>query len=70
MDEVDVVDLEAKVGKTPVALADLVTSGQINSVLIERINSAPVLAPEVPGAVATALTDAGFARTPRGLRLR
>ncbi|WP_292975164.1 ATP-dependent helicase [Mycobacterium sp.] len=53
-----------------VALAELVAAGQVNAILIERINSAPVLAPEVPGTVATALTDAGFARTPRGLRLR
>jgi ATP-dependent Lhr-like helicase len=53
-----------------VALADLVTAGRINSILIERVNSAPVLGPQLPGTVAAALTDAGFARTPRGLRLR
>ena len=53
-----------------VALADLVAAGRVNSILIERINSAPVLAPEVSATVVTALTDAGFARTPRGLRLR
>ena len=53
-----------------VALAELVAAGQVNSILIERINSASVLAPEVPATVVTALTDAGFARTPRGLRLR
>jgi ATP-dependent Lhr-like helicase len=53
-----------------VALAELVAAGQVNSILIERINSLSVLAPEVPGSVVTALTDAGFARTPRGLRLR
>jgi ATP-dependent Lhr-like helicase len=53
-----------------VALADLVAAGQVNSILIERINSAPVLGPQLPPTVATALTDAGFARTPRGLRLR
>ena len=53
-----------------VALADLVGAGRINGILIERINSAPVLAPQVSAAVVTALTDAGFARTPRGLRLR
>ncbi|UMB68460.1 ATP-dependent helicase [Mycobacterium paraterrae] len=52
------------------ALADLVAARQVNSILIERINSASVLAPEVPPSVVTALTDAGFARTPRGLRLR
>ncbi len=53
-----------------VALAELVAAGQVNSILIERINSLSVLAPEVPESVVTALTDAGFARTPRGLRLR
>jgi ATP-dependent Lhr-like helicase len=53
-----------------VALAELVAARQVNSILIERINSASVLAPEVPAAAVTALTDAGFARTPRGLRLR
>ncbi|MDT5090237.1 MAG: ATP-dependent helicase Lhr and Lhr-like helicase, partial [Mycobacterium sp.] len=53
-----------------VAVASLVATGQVNSILIERINSAPVLGPQLPPPVATALTDAGFARTPRGLRLR
>ncbi len=53
-----------------VALADLVTTGRVNAILIERINSAPVLAPQVSASVVTALSDAGFARTPRGLRLR
>src|SRR6202034_4171696 len=53
-----------------VALAELVSGGRVNSILIERINSAPVLAPQVSSTVAAALTDAGFARTPRGLRLR
>ncbi|MGB9251818.1 MAG: ATP-dependent helicase, partial [Mycobacterium sp.] len=53
-----------------VALADLVSAGRVNSILIERINSAPVLAPQVSSTVVAALTDAGFARTPRGLRLR
>jgi ATP-dependent Lhr-like helicase len=53
-----------------VALADLVTAGRVNSILVERINSAPVLAPQVSASVVTALSDAGFARTPRGLRLR
>ncbi|MDT7733297.1 MAG: ATP-dependent helicase Lhr and Lhr-like helicase, partial [Mycobacterium sp.] len=53
-----------------VAVASLVATGQVNSILIERINSAPVLGPQLPPTVATALTDAGFARTPRGLRLR
>ncbi len=53
-----------------VAIANLVAAGQVNSILIERINGAPVLGPQLPGTVATALTDAGFSRTPRGLRLR
>jgi ATP-dependent Lhr-like helicase len=53
-----------------VAVANLVAAGQVNSILIERINSAPVLGPQLPATVAAALTDAGFARTPRGLRLR
>jgi ATP-dependent helicase Lhr and Lhr-like helicase len=53
-----------------VALADLVGAGRVNGILIERVNSAPVLAPQVSAAVVTALTDVGFARTPRGLRLR
>jgi ATP-dependent helicase Lhr and Lhr-like helicase len=55
------------------ALADLVTGGRVDSVLVERINSVPVLGPQVSApiaAVATALSDVGFARTPRGLRLR
>jgi ATP-dependent Lhr-like helicase len=53
-----------------VAVADLVKTGRVNAILIERINSAPVLAPQVSASVVTALSDAGFARTPRGLRLR
>jgi ATP-dependent helicase Lhr and Lhr-like helicase len=53
-----------------VALADLVSGGRVNSILIERINSVPVLAPQVSSTVVAALTDSGFARTPRGLRLR
>ena len=53
-----------------VALADLVAARQVNSILIERVNSASVLASEVAAPVPTALIDAGFSRTPRGLRLR
>ncbi|MFZ1161631.1 ATP-dependent helicase [Mycobacterium sp.] len=53
-----------------VALADLVSVRRVNSILIERINSAPVLAPQVSSTVVAALSEAGFARTPRGLRLR
>jgi ATP-dependent Lhr-like helicase len=55
------------------AVADLVSAGRVESILVERIDSAPVLEPGASServAIATALTDAGFARTPRGLRLR
>ncbi|RDH77742.1 ATP-dependent helicase [Mycolicibacterium moriokaense] len=55
------------------ALADLVSARRVQSLLVERIDGEPVLAPDAQagqGAVVAALTDAGFARTPRGLRLR
>jgi ATP-dependent Lhr-like helicase len=55
------------------ALADLVTSGRVGSLLVEKINGVPVLEPVAEGeraAVQDALIGAGFARTPRGLRLR
>ena len=55
------------------ALADLVGTGRVQSVLVEKINGVPVLEPGDDGdraAVMAALTGAGFARTPRGLRLR
>jgi ATP-dependent Lhr-like helicase len=52
------------------ALADLVTARRVDSILVERINSVPVLGPQVSAPVVDALSDAGFARTPRGLRLR
>ncbi|MET0702210.1 MAG: ATP-dependent helicase [Mycobacterium sp.] len=55
------------------ALAELVTSRRIDALLVERINGLSVLdsgAPESHTAVAAALTEAGFSRTPRGLRLR
>ncbi len=55
------------------ALADLVGTGRVQSVLVEKINGVPVLEPGAEGdreAVLTALTGAGFSRTPRGLRLR
>jgi ATP-dependent Lhr-like helicase len=55
------------------ALADLVGSGRVQSLLVERINGVPVLEPGAEGeraAVQDALTGAGFTRTPRGLRLR
>ena len=55
------------------ALADLVASRRLQSLLVEKVNSGPVLDPapdERLIAVRDALTDSGFARTPRGLRLR
>ncbi|HKV18491.1 MAG TPA: crosslink repair DNA glycosylase YcaQ family protein, partial [Mycobacterium sp.] len=55
------------------ALADLVGTGRVQSLLVEKINGEPVLAPDASSdqsAVVAALTGAGFARTPRGLRLR
>ncbi|CQD05504.1 DEAD/DEAH box helicase [Mycolicibacterium conceptionense] len=55
------------------ALADLVSSGRMPSLLVERINGVAVLDPGVDAeraAVQDALTGAGFSRTPRGLRLR
>jgi ATP-dependent helicase Lhr and Lhr-like helicase len=52
------------------ALANLVTGGRAAAILVERINSVPVLGPQVSAAVVSALSDVGFARTPRGLRLR
>jgi len=55
------------------ALADLVSAGRVASILVERIDGVPVLEPVASAdreAVVAALIDAGFARTPRGLRLR
>jgi ATP-dependent helicase Lhr and Lhr-like helicase len=52
------------------ALAELVTAGRVSSILVERINGVAVLGPDVSAPVVSALSDAGFARTPRGLRLR
>ena len=55
------------------ALADLVGAGRVQSLLVEKVNGEPVLAPGAEAekdAVVAALTAAGFARTPRGLRLR
>ena len=55
------------------ALADLVSSGRVGSLLVEKVNGVPVLEPGAGGeraAVQDALIGAGFARTPRGLRLR
>jgi ATP-dependent Lhr-like helicase len=56
------------------ALADLVANRRVDSILIERIDGAPALQPPAgAGLVADALAglcEAGFVRTPRGLRLR
>jgi ATP-dependent Lhr-like helicase len=54
------------------ALAELVTARRVESILVERINSVPALQPLAggPSPVAAALSEAGFARTPRGMRLR
>jgi ATP-dependent Lhr-like helicase len=56
------------------ALATLVGSGgRIPSLLVERVNGVTVLDPnagEEHATVLDALVTAGFARTPRGLRLR
>ncbi|OBK22953.1 ATP-dependent helicase [Mycobacterium asiaticum] len=52
------------------ALADLVSSRRLASILVERVNGLSVLQPDGPSAVVEALVDAGFSRTPRGLRLR
>jgi ATP-dependent Lhr-like helicase len=53
-----------------VALAELVTAGRVSSILVERINGVSVLGLDVSAPAVSALSDAGFARTPRGLRLR
>jgi ATP-dependent Lhr-like helicase len=53
------------------ALAELVSSGRLQSLLVEKINGTSVLDAAAGDSPAhQALLDAGFARTPRGLRLR
>ncbi len=55
------------------ALADLVASRRVASILVERIDGSPALQPRAGGRNSDALTgllEAGFARTPRGMRLR
>jgi ATP-dependent Lhr-like helicase len=54
------------------ALADLVASRRVASILVERVDGAPALQPRAGGepSALTALSEAGFIRTPRGLRLR
>jgi ATP-dependent Lhr-like helicase len=57
-----------------VALADLVAARRVASILVERVDGVPALQPQGgPSPVADALAallEAGFVRTPRGLRLR
>jgi ATP-dependent helicase Lhr and Lhr-like helicase len=53
------------------ALADLVSARRVASILVERVDGVPALKPHSgPSPVADALLEAGFSRTPRGLRLR
>ena len=51
------------------ALAGLVGSARVGGILVERIDGAPVLEAARTD-TAEALSDAGFTRTPRGLRMR
>ncbi|WP_099184637.1 ATP-dependent helicase [Mycobacterium kansasii] len=53
-----------------IAVADLVAARRVASILVERVDGIPVLQPGGPGSVTDALAEAGFVRTPRGLRLR
>ncbi len=50
------------------ALADMVRTGRLAGIVVEKIDGTPVLL--AAGPTADALTAAGFARTPRGLRMR
>ena len=50
------------------ALADMVRTGQLAGIVVEKVDGAPVLL--ATGPATDALTAAGFARTPRGLRMR
>jgi len=51
------------------ALADLVASGRVPGILVEKLNGVPVLAASHTD-TAESLLVAGFSRTPRGLRMR
>ncbi|QUR69606.1 ATP-dependent helicase [Mycobacterium spongiae] len=56
-----------------IGLADLVAARRVASIVVERIDGTPVLAPDTTASVtdtAASLIQAGFVRTPRGLRLR
>jgi ATP-dependent Lhr-like helicase len=54
-----------------IALSELVAARRVVSILVERIDGVAALQPHTggPGPV-DALSEAGFVRTPRGLRLR
>ncbi|MCB0938578.1 MAG: hypothetical protein KDB55_21605, partial [Mycobacterium sp.] len=55
------------------ALAGLVGAGRVGGILVEKLDGVPVLEAAAHGdrrATADALIDAGFVRTPRGLRIR
>jgi ATP-dependent Lhr-like helicase len=55
------------------ALADMVGGRRLQSLLVEKVNGVSVLDPGADDHLSTvrdALTGSGFARTPRGLRLR
>lgn len=51
------------------ALAGLITQRRVDGILVERVDGTPVLELRDSPTLA-ALTEAGFSRTPRGLRLR
>ena len=46
----------------------MVRTGRLAGIVVEKIDGTPVLL--AAGPTADALTAAGFARTPRGLRMR
>ena len=50
------------------ALVDMVRTGQLAGIVVEKVDGTPVL--PAAGPTTDALTAAGFARTPRGLRMR
>jgi ATP-dependent helicase Lhr and Lhr-like helicase len=53
------------------ALADLVAARRVASILVERVDGVPALQRRAGGPTPVdALSDAGFVRTPRGMRLR
>ena len=50
------------------ALADMVRTGRLAGIVVEKVDGTPVLL--AAGPTTDALAGAGFARTPRGLRMR